>query len=294
MRRRTGWLAILLMLGALAGLRSCRSARTPPAFSASEAAPGLPVVSPPDARPLDSARKAEPDTAMWLSEPAAEEATVAEFLGILARRGRTPATDRFLDAFAARPALTDALKELRRAGGDRAPASDLVRALVAQADFRELLAEFRDDPGFREAAAAAVRDRRVARALDGYASVSADGEVALAGLGEGGGVAGARHGPDARPGQGAHDVGPRLERFRRAIGERAARAYWPSAFAVMPPRERATLEEACERYGVCDVVGACRVAELWSSCVAACRSGGRCPAELLDDREPDTPIVVSE
>lgn len=285
MRRRWKALAALLLLIFLAGAGLWRLARGPFGSPVGTGATGPLRLLPPEALPRPPA--GAPAGLVRASRSDEAELTIAQFLGILATKRRTAATERFLEGFAGRPRLLRVLKDLRREGGDSAPAGVLVGALAGQREFRELLSEFRDDPGFREAVADAASDPRLGRTLSSHATVGPSGEIELLAP-----ARGARPGADSTGG--AHAVAARLGSIRRDVGERPTTLRLPSAFSAMEPRERERLEETCERYGFCDPVSACRVAELWLSCAAACGEGGNCPEELLSDEEPDVPIVVPD
>lgn len=296
MRRRRALLAALLLLAVLIGLELFRRVRLQPAAPVSIAAPEFLGLPPPDARPFSAPPAAPPRFVGLAGEREVDEVTVEQFLGILAKRRRTPATERFLDAFAARPALRRTLWDLSKAGGDKAPAGQLVRVMSELPEFQLLLSEFRDDPGFREAVADAAQDPRVGRALGGFATISPSGEIDLASMPAAASEGASTGPPDAAgaAGPGAHEVRTRLAGIRREVGERAARATIPSLFASMPREERERLEVICDRHGFCDPVSACRVSELWGSCVAVCRGSGKCPPELLEEEEPDVPVVVPD
>lgn len=297
MRSRRALLAALLLLALLIGVEAFRRARAVPAAPAASASGEPPRLAPPAAPSFADARPAETASSLRLREPEVEEVTVAQLLGILAKRKRTPSTERFLDAFASRPALRRALRDFSKQGGDSAPARQLVRVISEQPEFRELLSEFRDDPGFREAVADAARDPRLGRALGGYGAIGPGGELDLAARAAGepssGGAASAP-GASGASGPGAHGVRTRLAGIKRDVGERAAKAYFPSMFAALSQDERDQLGEVCDRHGFCEPVAACRFAELWGPCVAACKKSGKCPEELLEDEEPDVPIVVPD
>lgn len=274
-RRWPAVLALLLLLFLVVEAVILLRARPEPRISAGT--PFLPAPAPPAAPAPGLPPGPAPRSLMPPEEPE-RELTVTEFLTALTRGASSEAGDRFVAAFARRPALKRTLVEFRDRRGSDAPAKELLRALYAQPEFGRLLAELKRDPELAGSFARVSRDPGVSLALRGMMSAAPAPVEAeeRAPLDE---RSGSEEPGQAGAGPEAHATTP-LGKIRQNVGERAAGRFALSALASMPREELKELDEACDRHDFCEPVAACQITGLWASCVKACRVSGKCPPEL--------------
>ena len=237
-------------------------------------------------------------------KPAVKDLTVGEFLSIVSKKTPPLVKDKFLRAFARQPELKQALIDFHKTRGEKAPARELLKALLEKKGFRDVMEEMRQEPAFRQAFSDATKDAEVTQTLRGSITLVRAGGLAAPPVrgGPGGPEAEAQGGnigpPPAPPPEtppersaGETDDQPpgsqdavKLSTITQNVGARNAAKYIPSAFAVMPREQLAELKEACEKYDFCDPVPACRITGLWEECAKACRkTGSKCPPELAQD-----------
>lgn len=291
-RRLLGLLALAVLLFLIAvAIQPSREpfVRVLPSGPTTESPPGPPAPAP--SPPPEEAP--EP--------PAERDLTVSRFLTVLARGTPKATGERFVGAFARRPALRRALVAFKRTHGDDAPARELVAALLAQPEFRGLLGELRGDQDFMRTFSRLARDAEISSTLRGSMALARSARAAPEGRDErpespdepgdddGATSPGSPAPGDAEDGGGAgaseHDAQP-LGKIKAKVGERHARTFVLSALASMPKELLQELDEACERHDTCDPVEACGMTGLWDACVKACKVSGKCPRELMEGKEP--------
>lgn len=303
----------MLLLGIAAGVELCRRLffKTSPEMLAGDYQDFKLPPPPPPAPP-------EPEPAA--QQPPEREITASRFLTVLAKETPKPVAKRFLAAFRDQPGLTKVFKDATRRGLDKTPARELIGALMKVPAFREIVVEFRSDPGFRQAFAQLARNAEVGgtlrsgttslvRAPSGMALPAppvrgkADAELAAAGPYTGAVPPTAlSEAPDVRQpprderrertyGRDAHNVNPKLGKIE-TVGDdyHNSVSYFASAFVGMSPQQLKKLEEIHDDLAATmppgvdiDPVHVCNLADLLRECARACSQSRTCPPKIKQD-----------
>lgn len=241
--------------------------------------------------------------------PAARKVSAAKFLRVLAKEAPRPVARRFVAAFTRRPRLKKAFMNATSAGLDKTPATALLKALMAEPEFKQLVIESRSDPGFRNAFAQLAGNPDVgeslragtvglvrpppgvtgpgARPAPGATFASAPPPTSLAGAPDVGSDGSEDERGEDPSGREAHEVSPRLGRIETVKRDQSLGPDLPSMFKEMDPQFRQHLEERCEEFKDtpigCDPRRLCGESEeLLQACKDACAKSPKCPPDAFD------------
>ena len=202
------------------------------------------------------------------AEPAhASTVTLDQLVGLLQENIPAPLVSEFAGAFAAQPALREALTRFRREDGGGAEASRFVARVAREPEFRALVARFGAEPSFQRAFAAVTADARlrplVRRIRDARAGLAQErkSRAPLSALRDTSSFAGA--------------TGSVLHPSAHTTAPAAATAAEVSAhiFALMAPGPRASLETYCAQNGCPRLFEGdpayCRAAGVATDCLVA-------------------------
>lgn len=145
----------------------------------------------PSSLPLSLARTGVPAPAASASASASKDPiTLEEFVGLLDKTVEGPMADKFAKAFMKEPPLKKAWEEYREKAGE-VPAGEFLQRVARLPEFRQLVNQFKSEPGFQRAFLSLARNPEVDGALRAMKGALGPSGSALA-------KAGAVKGPDAR------------------------------------------------------------------------------------------------
>ena len=247
----------------------------------------------------------EPETA---PPAAALEVSAEKFLTILAKETPRPVARKFLAAFTRQPRLKAVFQEATKAGLAKTPARVMLKALMAEPGFKQLVMESRSDPGFRAAFAQLARNPDVGGPLrsgtvglvrpppgvtgatrpgSGATFAGAPPPTSIAGTPDVGDGSVRDERSEDVAGQDPHDVSPKLGKIATVKDKRELGPDLPSMFKEMDPKFRQHLEERCEEFKDtpigCDPRRLCgETKELLQACKDACAKSPKCPPDAFD------------